>query len=97
MGYGEARVRANNILRNAVCRNDTDGYGFGILSGISNNAIHLYSDMYLRPDFYAEKESIVKVVIADIITEYENNEIDYYEAVKHSYEKIYQSVKYVRL
>lgn len=37
MGYGEARVQANNILRNAVCKNETDSYGFGILSGISNN------------------------------------------------------------
>ena len=92
MGYGEAKAQANNILRKAVCRNETNGYSFGVLSGISNNAIHLYRDMYLRPDFYAEKENAVKMIITDIIKKYENNEMDYPEAVKRSYEKIYQSV-----
>ena len=92
MGYGEAKAQANNILRKAVCQNKTNGYGFGVLSGISNNAIHLYRDMYLRPDFYIEKENVVKLIIVEIITKYENKEIDYPEAVKRSYEKIYQSV-----
>lgn len=92
MGYGEARARANNILRTAVINNRTNGYGFGVLSGVSNNAILLYRDMYLRPDFYIEKEKVVKAIISDVIVKYKNNEIDYSEAVKRSYEKIYQSV-----
>ena len=92
MGYGEAKAQANNILRKTVCQNKTNGYGFGVLSGISNNAIHLYRDMYLRSDFYIEKGNAVKMIIADIIKKYENNEMNYYEAVKRSHEKIYQSV-----
>lgn len=92
MGYGQARAKANNILRNAVINNKTNGYGFGVLSGISNNTMLLYRDMYLRPDFYIENEKVVKSIIADVIAKYKNNEIDYPEAVKRSYEKIYQSV-----
>lgn len=92
MGYGQAKAQANNILRTAVINNKTNGYGFGVLSGISNNAILLYRDMYLRKDFYIENEKVVKSIIADVITKYENNEIDYPEVVKRSYEKIYQSV-----
>lgn len=48
--------------------------------------------MYLRSDFYVDNEKDVKIIIADVITKYENNEIDYPEAVKRSYEEIYQSV-----
>lgn len=92
MGYGEARAKANNALRTAAINNKTNGYGFGVLSGISNNAILLYRDMYLRSDFYVDNEKDVKIIIADVIAKYKNNEIDYPEAVKLSYEKIYQSV-----
>lgn len=92
MGYGVAKAQANIILRKAVIDNNVKGYGFGVLSGISNNAILLYRDMYLRPDFYIENEKIVKNIISDVIIRYENNEINYPEAVKRSYEKIYQSV-----
>lgn len=92
MGYGQAKAHANNILRSAVINNKTNGYGFGVLSSISNNAILLYRDMYLRPDFYIDNETVVKDIISDVLTRYENNEIDYHEAVKRSYEKIYQSI-----
>ena len=92
MGYGQAKVHANNILRNAVINNKTNGYGFGVLSGVSNNDILLYRDMYLRPDFYIDNKTVVKDIIADVLTRYENNEIDYHEAVRRSYEKIYHSV-----
>lgn len=92
MGYAEAKAKSNRIIFNAVISNQTDGHGFGILSAIANNAIFQYRDMYLRPEFYAENESKVKSIIADVITQYANGELDYPTAVKKSYEKLYQSV-----
>ncbi|MEE1013226.1 MAG: hypothetical protein U0L92_02825 [Clostridia bacterium] len=92
MGYAEARAKSSRIIFNAVISNQTNGNGFGILSTIANNAIFQYRDMYLRPEFYAENESKVKIIIADVITQYTNGELDYPTAVKKSYEKLYQSV-----
>ena len=92
MGYAEAKAKSNRIIFNAVISNQTNGNGFGILSAIANNAIFQYRDMYLRPEFYAENERKVKIIIADVITQYANGELDYPTAVKKSYEKLYQSV-----
>lgn len=92
MGYAEATAKSNCIIFNAVISNQTDGYGFGILSAIANNAIFQYRDMYIRPEFFAENESKVKTIVSDVITQYANGEIDYPTAVKKSYEKLYQSV-----
>ena len=92
MGYAEAKAKSSRIIFNAVISNQTDGHGFGILSAIANNAIFQYRDMYLRPEFFAENESKVKTIIADVITQYANGELDYPIAVKRSYEKLYQAV-----
>lgn len=92
MGYAEAKAKSSRIIFNAVISDQTNGNGFGILSAIANNAIFHYRDMYLRPEFYAENESKVKIIIADVITQYANGELDYPTAVKKSYEKLYQSV-----
>lgn len=92
MGYAEARAKSNNIIFNAVITHNTNGYGFGILSAVANNAIFEYRDMYLRPDFYYNAEITVRGIISDVIAQYANGEIDYNTAVKKSYEKIYQSI-----
>ena len=92
MGYAEAKAKSSRIIYNAVILNQTNGNGFGILSAIANNAIFQYWDMYLRPEFYAVNESKVKNIIADVITQYVNGELDYPIAAKKSYEKLYQSL-----
>lgn len=92
MGYADAKAKSNAILFNAVINNQTNGYGFGILSAIANNAIFEYRDMYLRPDFYVQAEETVKILIADIIQEVESGLTDYDTAVKKSKERIYQSI-----
>ena len=47
--------------------------------------------MYLRPDYYAETENTVKILIADLIIEVENG-ADYETAKQEAYTRIYQSV-----
>ena len=49
MGYADARNKANNAIFDAVLAYETNGYGYGILSAISSNAIFEYRDLYLRP------------------------------------------------
>lgn len=39
LGYGAASGRANTLIRQAVENKETDNYGYGILSAISQNAI----------------------------------------------------------
>ncbi len=48
--------------------------------------------MYLRPDFYVENEEKVRAIIADVITQCSNGEIDYTTAEFNARVKIYQSV-----
>ena len=48
--------------------------------------------MYLRPNFYIENEEKVRVIIADVITQYANGEIDYIKAECDARVKIYQYV-----
>lgn len=36
--------------------------------------------MYLRPNFYIENEKKVRDIIAEVITQYANGEIDYAKA-----------------
>ena len=68
------------------------GFAFGELVTISNNAIWQYRDYYLRPNFYTENEEKVKTIIADVLTKYQNGEIDYNKACLECRVKIYQSV-----
>ena len=50
------------------------------------------TDLYIRPNSYAENEAKVKAIIADVITQYQNGEIDYNKACFECRIKIYQSV-----
>ena len=90
-GYADAKSECNRIIFNEVVKGNTNGYGYGILTSIANNAIFQYRDMYLRPDYYVEIEKQVSVIIADLITAVENG-YDYHEAKKEAYILIYKSV-----
>lgn len=90
LGYQTASGRANTIIRKAVIAKQTNGYGYGILSAISQNAIRYYRDVYLRPEYYAETENTVKSLIADLIIEVENG-ADYETVKEKAYTRIYQS------
>lgn len=92
MGYSDAMAESNYIIFTAWLNGQTNGYAFGELAPTANNAIFQYRDMYLRPDFYRENEEKVKNIIANVITQYTNVEIDYATAEKLSREKIYQSI-----
>ncbi len=92
MGYSEARAKSNHIIFNAWLNKQTDGFAYGELVNIANNAIWQYRDLYLRPNFYTENEARVKTIIADVITQYQNDEIDYDKACFEARVKIYQSV-----
>ena len=49
----------------------------------------------LRPNFYIEHEEKVRAIIADVITQYANGEIDYTKAEFDARVKIYQFVSWV--
>lgn len=90
MGYSDAKIKAHNTILNAVLANETDGYGFAILSAIANNAIFEYRDMYLRPEYYKQAEEQVRVLISDLIEQVKNGG-NYEEARKAAYTRIYQT------
>ena len=92
MGYADAKAKSNRIFFNAWLNGQTSGYSYGELTAIANNAIFQYRDMYLRPNFYIENEEKVRMIIADIIAQYANGEIDYTKAEFNARVKIYQSV-----
>ena len=71
----------------------TNGYSYGELVAIANNAIWQYRDMYLRPDFYANNLEKVRIIIAPVIEDYKSGKITYAEAEFDARNKIYQSVK----
>lgn len=90
LGFQMANARANTIIWEAVIEKQTNGYGYADLAALSRNAILQYRDMYLRPDYYAEKESEVRALISDLIIEVENG-ADYETAKEKAYTRIYQS------
>lgn len=92
MGYSDARAKSNVIIFNAWLNKQTDGYAFGELVNIANNAIWQYRDLYLRPNFYIDNEERVKAIIADVISQYQNGEINYNKACFEARVRIYQSV-----
>ena len=92
LGYADARAKSNRIFFNAWLNGQTSGYSYGEMTAIANNAIFQYRDMYLRPNFYIENEEKVRAIIADVITQYANGEIDYAKAEFNARVKIYQSV-----
>ena len=91
LGYADAKAKCSRILFDAWLNGKTDGYSFGDLTVVANNAIFLYRDMYLRPEVYAQNDIFVKSLINDLITKLANGNITYREAVKLSYERILQT------
>lgn len=47
MGYSDAMAESNYIIFNAWLAGQTDGFAFGELAPIVNDAIFQYRDMYL--------------------------------------------------
>ena len=90
LGYQPAWCKAHNAIFNAVLAKQTNGYGYADLAALSRNAILQYRDIYLRPDYYAEKESEVRALISDLIIEVENG-ADYETSKEKAYTRIYQS------
>lgn len=64
LGFGEAWGKAA-VKSSAVLAGNTSGYGYADLTAIARNTILQYRDMYLRPDYYAQQETIIKERIAD--------------------------------
>ena len=92
LGFGEAWGKASREIHSAVLAGNTNGYGYADLTAIARNAILQYRDMYLRPDYYTEQETVVKGLISDLITAVENGSMDYAVARQEAYTRIYQSV-----
>jgi len=92
LGYADARAKSNHIIFNAWLTGKTNGYSYGDLTIVANNAIFQYRDMYLRPDFYANNVEKVRAIIAPVIEDYKSGKISYAEAEFNARNKIYQSI-----
>ena len=90
-GYGMIASEAGTKIYKAVLADQTNGNGYAILSAISQNALRICRDMYMRPDTYAYYEETLKVQLADIITAVENG-ADYDTSLDNAYTRLYQSV-----
>ena len=93
LGYQPAWCKANNAVFAAVLANETSGYGYADLAAIARNAILQCRDMYLRPEYYSEKEKAVRALISDLINEVEIGVTDYKTAEKQAYTRIYQTAE----
>ena len=92
LGFSDAQAEARRRFFVLVVSGQSNGYSFSQLSEIASNAIFQYRDMYLRPEFYTQNEDKVRCLISDVLEAYKLGKINYDEAKKQSYEKIYQSV-----
>ena len=92
LGFSDAQAEARQRFFTLVVSGQSNGYSFSQLSEIASNAIFQYRDMYLRPEFYTQSEDKVRCLISDVLEAYKLGRIDYNEAKKRAYEKIYQSV-----
>ena len=92
LGYADARAKSNRIFFNAWLNGQTNGYSYGELVDIPNNAICQYRDMYLRPDFYTNNLEKVRAIITPVIEDYKSGKISYAEAEFNARVKIYQSI-----
>ena len=92
LGFSDARAEARRRFFVLVVSGRSNGYSFSQLSEIASNAIFQYRDMYLRPEFYAQNEDEVRHLISEVLEAYKLGRMDYNEAKKRSYEKIYKSV-----
>ena len=80
------------IIFNAWLNEQTSSYSYGEPVDIANNAIWLYRDMYLRPEFYIDNIEKVRIMIAPVIEDYKFGKIAYTEAEFNARIAIYQSV-----
>lgn len=87
LGYGAAMPKASNKVMRLILEGKTNGYGYGVLGAIAQNAVWQYRDMYLRPEFYKEAEEKVYPLISDLI-EFVKIGGDYNEARKQAYIRI---------
>ena len=87
--YADARAKSNRIFFNAWLSSQTNGYSYGELVDIANNAIWQYRDMYLRPDFYANNLEKIRAIIAPVIEDYKYGKISYAEAEFNARTRIY--------
>ena len=92
LGYQPAWCKAHNAVFNAVLAGNTNGYGYLDLAAVARNALIYYRDVYLRPEYYAEKEAAAKALLSDLICEVENGTKEYDTALKEAYTKIYQTI-----
>ena len=92
LGFSDAQAEARRRFFALVVSGRSNGYSFSQLSEIASNAIFQYRDMYLRPEFYTQNEDKVRRLISDVLEEYKFGRMDYDEANKRAYEKIYQAV-----
>ena len=92
LGYADARAKSNAIIFQAFLNGQTNGYSYGELVDIANNAIWQYRDMYLRPNFYANNLEKVRAIISPVIEDYKSGKITYEDAEFSARVKIYQSV-----
>ena len=92
LGYQPAWCKAHNAVFNAVLAGNTNGYGYLDLAVVARNALIYYRDIYLRPEYYTEKEAAAKALLSDLICEVENGTKEYDAALKEAYTKIYQTI-----
>ena len=92
LGFGLAQAQANTRIRKAVLYNKTNGYSFTVLSVTAANAMRQARDMYLRPEFYAENEAKLRILLSDLIADVANGTKDYPTAKREAYIRLYQSV-----
>ncbi len=92
LGFSDAQAEARRRFFTLVVSGQSNGYSFSQLSEIASNAIFQYRDIYLRPEFYTQNKDTVRQLISDVLEEYKLVRINYNEAKKQAYEKIYQSV-----
>lgn len=90
LGYGAAMPKASNMVMRLILDGKTNGYGYGVLGAIAQNAVWQYRDMYLRPEFYKAAEEKIYPLISDLI-EYVKNGGDCNEARKQAYVRILQN------
>ena len=92
LGFGLAQAQANTRIRKAVLDGKTNGYSFTVLSVTASNAMRQARDMYLRPQFYAENEAKLRILLSDLIADVANGTKDYLTAKSEAYIRLYQSV-----
>lgn len=91
LGFADAKNKCNARIFKAIVANQTNGFGYAILTEIANNAIFHYRNMYERPEFYKQTEEELKILLADLINDVRNGK-DYATARDEAYTRIYQTV-----